>query len=38
MAKYKSYPTRKTDRSRRTRKGLRNSVFAFNKKANRGAK
>lgn len=35
MATYKSYPTRKTDRSRRLRKGLRSTVFAFNRKANR---
>ncbi len=35
MATYKAYPTKKTDRSRRVRKGLRNSVFAFNRKANK---
>lgn len=35
MATYKAYPTKKTDKSRRSRKGLRNSVFAYNKKANK---
>lgn len=32
MPNYTSYPTRATDKSRRSRKGMRNSVFASNKK------
>lgn len=35
MATYKAYPTKKTDKSRRLRKGMRSTIFAFNRKANK---